>query len=615
MAQTFHLRLITQRAGGGDPIVRERTLDQDALSIGRASGNDIVLPDLAVDPHHARLRFTGPGRVSLEAIAGAPFEVDGRLAMDATLDAVSRPTARFGRFSLALEPVEDGVCIVVSRDEEEPNVSPSVFSLRAKVFGRRKMAWALASSILLLCLAVPLVFALFAANPRIQADKQWSTGPLSTAHAFLQNDCKSCHAKAFVAVRDTACLSCHAADQAPKALSSAKRMGSPFEPRLIAQHADHAKLMKATPPPPGVGAKINVLVQRAFNHPTDRCASCHVEHTKARGGASDAPASDKPKLIVVQTCESCHGELKMRLGTTELIDTPDWGRHPNFRVQVMTEAGPNPKLRRVALDTAPQERNGLIFPHRLHLDPLGGVARQAIALGKSAGYGAALECADCHRRDATGKTFKPIEMERDCGACHSLAYDRVGGRVRNLPHGDVNKVIATLAGRSGATQPGPERARPGDIRPAAFSAAGASAFRATFSPGGACYDCHTITWAGDTVRFAPVKLAARYLPHGGFDHAVPEHGGPGVSKTGGFVCADCHRAKLSDKSADVLIPDLAKCGTCHGKTTAQIPAADDADCTTCHSFHAPGEATPRPGQPPLRTLRWSEGVSRRAAGG
>ncbi|HKP77656.1 MAG TPA: cytochrome c3 family protein, partial [Phenylobacterium sp.] len=159
-----------------------------------------------------------------------------------------------------------------------------------------------------------------------------------------------------------------------------------------------------------------------------------------------------------------------------------------------------------------------------------------------------------------------------------------------------------------------DRQRPGTIRPTAFAASGASAYRATFSPGGACYDCHTISWEGDTVRMAPVKLANRYLPRGGFDHSVPEHGGPGQSKAGGFKCADCHRAEMSDKTSDVLIPDIAKCGTCHGKTTAQIRAADDADCTTCHSFHAPGKATPKPGHPPLQTLRWTEAMSRRAAG-
>ncbi|HEX7886170.1 MAG TPA: cytochrome c3 family protein [Phenylobacterium sp.] len=610
MAQEFHLKLITRRAEGGDPIVRDRQLEGAEATIGRASGNDIVLADLTIDPRHARMRFSGPGRVSIESVSDLPFEVDGKSVQSVELHVASRPVVTFGAYRLAFAPgYGDAVGVTVTREADEQHASPGIFSLQAKVFGRRNMAWVLGAGIFLLCLLVPMILVLFTANPRIRPDEQWSSGPLSRAHAFMEKDCKSCHANAFVAVRDEACLTCHTADaaKAPKALADARRLGSPFEPRLISEHAPHAELIKAAPLPDGMGGKINVLVQRALNHPTDRCASCHIEHNPAKGGSASAPLGDKPKLVVVQTCESCHSELKMRLPNTGLIDTPDWSKHPAFRPLVMMQAGPAPKFVRAALDTAPQEHNGLIFPHRLHLDPMGGVAREAIALGRPAGYGAPLECASCHRRDATGGGFLPIEMERDCGDCHSLAFARVGGELRNLPHGDVSKAIATLAGGALPAPGGSDR-----IGPGAFAASGATAYRATFSRGGACYDCHTISWSGDTVRLAPTKLADRYLPRGGFNHAVPEHGGPGRSKTGGFACADCHRAQASDKSEDVLIPDLTKCGTCHGRTTAQIAAADDADCTTCHSFHAPGAATPKPGQPPLRTLRWPEAMRSRA---
>ena len=95
---------------------------------------------------------------------------------------------------------------------------------------------------------------------------------------------------------------------------------------------------------------------------------------------------------------------------------------------------------------------------------------------------------------------------------------------------------------------------------------------------------------------------------------MPEHGGPGQAKAGAFKCADCHRAQSSDRTSDVLIPDLAKCATCHGQPTTKIAAADDADCATCHSFHAPGNATPKPGQPPLETLRWTQTMARRGDG-
>jgi hypothetical protein len=615
VAQTFHLKLITQRAAGGDPIVREREIAAPEATIGRAADSDIVLPDLAVDPQHAKMRFSGPGRVTVESVGGLPFQVDGRSTQRADLDLARQPVAAFGEFRLSFEPGEDGSAVVtVTKEEHAPHLSPSVFSLQAALFGRRRMAWILGAGVFLICLLVPLFLSGVLSPAKIHPDQQWSTGSLTKAHAFLETDCKTCHVKNFQAVRDNACLSCHqaGADAAPR-LERARNLGSPFQPRLVPEHAPHAKLEKSTPLPAGIGAKISTLTQRALGHPTDRCASCHIEHTKAtkvQGADTAAPVSDKPKLVVVQDCQSCHSQLKMRLGKTELIDTPDWGKHPGFRPLVMTAAGQTPKFQRVALSTAPQERNGLTFPHRMHLDPLGGVARQAIELGKGRGYGAALECASCHRRDASGTNFVPIEMEKDCGTCHSLAYTREGGQLKNLPHGELQKVVDTLAGRTLQGSAPMGRQRPGTIRPSMFSAGGASAYRATFSRGGACYDCHTIAWAGDTVQMAPVKLATKYLPRGGFDHSVPEHGGPGASKAGGFKCADCHKASVSDRSGDVLIPDLAKCATCHGQPAAKIAAADDADCTTCHSFHAPGKATPKPGHPPLEALRWTQTMAR-----
>lgn len=617
MAQDFHLRLITERAGGGAPIVRERVVPGPEATIGRAADSDVMLADLAVDPTHARMRILGPGRVSIESTSDLPFSLDGRATQRADVDTSSRPTAGFGEYRLTLEPGPDGgVAITVTRkaEEEEEHLSPAVFSLQARIFSRRNMAWAFGGAIALLCLLVPLVWVLFFNGAKIQPQEQWSSGPLTTAHAFMEGDCNACHVKAFVAVRDDACLTCHQAgpEAGQESLAHARELGSPFAPRLVLEHAPHDKLEAATPLPPSLGGKISTLVQRAVGHPTDRCASCHIEHTPAKGGDPAAPFSDKPKLVVVNDCQSCHANLTERLEKTTLANVPDWGRHPNFRPLVMTQAGPQPQFRRVALSAEPQERNGLTFPHRLHLDPLGGVARQAITLGKDAGYGEALDCASCHRPDGSGKSFLPIEMERDCGSCHSLAYGRgPGGDLLTLPHGELQKVVNALAGRALSASGGSDRRQPGSIRPTPFAATGAGAYRATFSPGGACYDCHTVRWEGDTVRMAPVSLATRYLPRGGFDHSVPEHGAVGKSgKAGSFECADCHQAQTSDQASDVLIPEIAECATCHGKSPQQIAAADDADCTTCHSFHTPGQATPKPGHPPLKALRWSEVAAR-----
>src|SRR3546814_7931019 len=138
------------------------------------------------------------------------------------------------------------------------------------------------------------------------------------------------------------------------------------------------------------------------------------------------------------------------------------------------------------------------------------------------GFGDALACKDCHRPTADGVRFLPVNMERDCQMCHSLAFEPIVGTVRTLRHGQPDQAIADLRAYFRSTSPaqppalgGMARRRPGDyaqgrIYHAYFGAAAArpsradDAVRAVFSKGGACYDCHTITPPGAKIGRAHV---------------------------------------------------------------------------------------------------------------
>ncbi|MBS0333971.1 MAG: hypothetical protein JSS35_14485, partial [Proteobacteria bacterium] len=483
MAQTITLRLITRQAGGGE-IVRTRSIDWGEALIGRGPHCDICLPDLAVDIEHATLKVVGEDRVLITAFGEDPFLADGKAATRVELDTTASHTVAIADYVLVIGPGgEDDIAItVVRKDEEEHHPSPSLFSLRAQVFGRRRMAWTLGVLILLLCLLIPLAGREVMSHSRIHPDQQWSTGPLSKAHAFLEKDCQACHAKAFVAVRDSACLSCHQqGGDVARIDARVEAKGSPFLPLLVSDHAPHARLIRALPPPPTVRGKIAAVFETMTDHPRDRCASCHREHTTAPPDPAAPKTADilrpgKPALVVVNDCAACHSRLKMRLSDTRLIDTPDWNRHPDFR-PLMTVGfdGVRPKLQRVSLSGHPAEQNGLTFSHRIHMNPLGGAARQAIVLGAARGYGTALTCQSCHRPDGGG--FKPIEMQRDCGACHSLAYAGGPGGLQTLRHQDMREVAGVLLGAEVPAN-GPK------VDPAVL--------RRAMSPGGLCVDCHTV---------------------------------------------------------------------------------------------------------------------------
>ena len=113
--------------------------------------------------------------------------------------------------------------------------------------------------------------------------------------------------------------------------------------------------------------------------------------------------------------------------------------------------------------------SNLKFPHALHLDPRGGAAQMGRRLSARHGFGQQLVCADCHVPTPDGVRFQPPDMEDDCGMCHSLAFDQLGGTIRTLRHGSPEQVIGDI--RSLFRAGGPQRpaalatarTRPGDV--------------------------------------------------------------------------------------------------------------------------------------------------------
>jgi hypothetical protein len=621
---TFAVRTITRSATGGDIVHRPRRFETDEVVIGRGSDCDIRLADLAVSLRHARMGQTAPGRVVVESIGAEPFEAAGKFTTRAELSLTDTPKLVFGSHVLILSagasPEDGDVMVDVTRQESAPEGASAanedkIFSLGKSGLGKRPIAWTLAILALALCLAWPVAGFITHANRRIHADQQWSTGPLSRAHAFLNGKCQACHVKALVSVRDDTCLSCHRATSNPETArqvaANGQSWGGPVRIALIREHAEHQRLLRAAPLPHDFIGKVKAVFERQFNHGGDRCASCHLEHladTPLKGavfGRTRAQPRAIPILRNVYSCTDCHAKLRRHLGSTTLRDTPDWRHHPEFRPLIARSpvAFSPPSFERISLVQQPIDYTGLIFSHQTHLSKSGGVARMAAGLRFAGG---ALACADCHRPDKSGRGFAPVEMIRDCSSCHSLAFAPGNGAgARLLPHGHADKVVATLRsfyGEGGGSRGpgGAGRQAPGFLahltmmfsgRPAETGATAAKV-RALFAPRGLCSECHTTVAPSDPgsldYRVRPINQTERFLPWGAFDHSVPEHRRDAAGRP---TCESCHKASDSANATDVMIPRIAECAACHGKTKDKSTTTAPADCAECHSFHAPGVAT------------------------
>ena len=570
---TFTVRQISLTADGRE-IVRSVTFAKAELSLGRASTNDIHLPDLALEPEHARIEQIGVRTIRIRATGTLGFDIEGRTTRSADIDTSKGAELRFGGHRITVAQEDGATTLSIRRvdavsEASEEKEEAKVFSLARLAPPKRLTAWGLVLAILIGFLAIPIYS--YASRPandtrniyKMVGDKSWSSGPLSQAHHALEGKCETCHQKAFVSVRDNACQTCH---------------------KSVHDHAPAARIAMARAEP-GIGGKFLNMVAATFGKPAEgACVDCHREHEGA------GPMQPAPQAF----CTDCHGSLRDRLKDTKLANAADFGTaHPQFSALVQYNPGQHPSFTRASLDAKPMDDSGLKFPHDVHLSKTGGVARMARTLG---GYGDALACKDCHRPTADGVRFLPVDMERDCQSCHSLAFEKIGGTVRTLRHGQPEQVIADLRAYYRSTAPsqpialgGMARRRPGEyaqgrVYHAYFGAAAArpsraeDAIRAVFSKGGACYDCHTITNNGGW-QVTPVHQPMRYMMNGWFDHKAHST----------ETCESCHAAPRSHDARQLLLPGIDSCRTCHGgeKSRADVPSG----CAMCHSYHI-GDGAP-----------------------
>lgn len=392
----------------------------------------------------------------------------------------------------------------------------------------------------------------------------YSSGPLSRAHAFFGNNCATCHISFVNGVKktgfskhvsDQACLGCH---EAPA-------------------HQDNQTF-------------------------TPECGTCHVEHTGMPLLAHTSASS----------CAQCHGDLKTTSGELKYVAhiTSFNRNHPEF----------------AALRTPKSDPGHIEFNHYAHLNQ---------PVMDLQGTHVQLECADCHRTgldvlqpwkhgdgrlqqtiskqqmddmarnpDEGRQLMAVITYENQCAGCHTLQFDKrfteqvphPGGRdqkdlqqVRDFLQAKFRDYIAKNPGaiREVALTNQDEDSR----RRGASSAPPAPSFRnasewVDYNVKQAedllwnktCKQCHQLDFPNGPEGLPTIKPAGfvtRWLPHASFNHQSHR----------AIDCASCHSAApVSREAADVLVPGIKTCQTCHNGNPASYGHAENG-CFECHSYH------------------------------
>jgi hypothetical protein len=201
----------------------------------------------------------------------------------------------------------------------------------------------------------------------------------------------------------------------------------------------------------------------------------------------------------------------------------------------------------------------------------------------------------------------PVRMQDHCALCHRLEFDQ-NAPERVLPHGQPEEVIAVVndyyVARAALDRPLALESPAGIQQRPGGGAAPAQPQVVAQDPVGEgervaarklddvfgrqiCGGCHEIVPPAASARgqweVRPVEVAALWMPKAMFNHAAHET----------TPCTDCHHARESKLSADVLMPVIAECRVCHQgeHATTALPST----CIMCHVYH-------RDGLPPMLPL-------------
>lgn len=517
------LLLLVTRNRQGEPVHEERVALGTALRIGRGTDCALYLPDPRVMFLHATLRPSVHGGF---AVHGNGKVIASERGFETVVELPPGSHVLIGPYRLGMEAARPGYDLVLAVELLHPLPDERnaliARSRTALTQTALSMRWLVLLPAALILLAFLALPALHAQLPELR--RAAATSALAPDESWNPGPVSAAH-RSFA----RSCGECHQ------------------QPFVRVQ--DQACLACHKDVQPHIADK--TLQAGAFGQ--TRCAQCHREHRENHDLSPGHPG----------LCVDCHGGQPARRGGLPAIrDFQD--DHPPFR--------PLP------------ENSGLKFPHDVHL----------VATGTDSPAGRVkLRCASCHEADEAGMRFAPVSMRKHCESCHRLEFEPAITR-RTVPHGDERQVMTNLRefyaqvsiGRTPidvTTIDGLLR-RPGRTGEAARLQAGvwaedkAMAVARELFEVRSCNTCHEIsTRPADRDapwRVAPVRLNRRWLVHARFPHEQHRSAG----------CVSCHNAARSKSSADVDIPGIETCRSCHaGFRPARNKVA--STCNSCHSFH------------------------------
>ena len=483
----------------------------------------------------------------------------------------------------------------------------------------RRRAW-LSGVVLALACGSWLVWA------AVRGDHEaYDAGGLSKAHAFISNDCRQCHTtwqpvrRLFSigstvssaensSVSNEACVKCHAAAE-----HNHRQIPAHASLSCSECHREHQGKLQL----------VNVTDQH--------CVRCHGD-LKTTDGPSDIfyghiygfSNGHVPFNLEARLNGDGHSNLLTRTELDALLKKdPVEGPYQKKFLDVLTTRPANfqPKPGQPPPTSKWQDRGDIKFNHAAHLVAQGVKDKdgKTVVLSNN--------CQACHVPDPAGRYMLPIQYQQHCAQCHPLLYDNQNYAGDAVPHALAEIVRGYLTQKYTLTvldqkkellvESPPPRPFPGQPDRSPLSAEQGQKIKKMVLDGeqfarsfvvidtlpeaeqlvedktrvvksrGGCKLCHTVSDTAEdgTWTVNPPDIPNRWFPHSRFGHTAHRMLG----------CSECHhKVSASRDTADVLMPTMSDCRTCHisenatpRKLQSKGSLAHDlqSSCVMCHTYH------------------------------
>ena len=551
-----------------------------SLLIGRGTNADVRFDDAAVELEHARIdpesdRFV---LTALKSVTGT--FVNGEQIERAVLGNGDRIT--IGPFSLVVNysGAAEPLCLEISSiapsalpgagRREVPKVDYAAAYAHGKIF----LSKTALSVTLILATGLLLTGFLVAGRTTV-----FRPGSVSEAHMFIANQCSQCHLPLH-GPSNEACKNCHVG---PKHHTTQVETARLNESSCVTCHVEHR------------GVRRLALVANR------ECVTCHADlksidpNTKKEGAPSiffkkvTDFVTDHPEFAVSKIERTEDGKEKengkevarIRLPKAKVISrvTPV---SVNPVCSNADKTKPNPDTQEIG-----DFQGKICLNHDRHL---------AKKIKDGEDKEVQLTCESCHTLEPDGKRMRKITFAQHCADCHQKRDLKIGNKAgaENLaacvvPHGSVAKVHEYLQIVFADSQCKPFPSEEPEFRllvaPPKLSLTPSAAERVRLVEEGlfrdrGCALCH----AFDRQVTAFPKVEDSFIPARWFRHAEFDHKAHRMLK-----CEECHiGASKSTQTADVLVPGVETCRSCHRKSDrsgAAQEASATTNCASCHIYH------------------------------